>query len=178
MTRKFVKGSGKIKATPVYSNVSLKPAKTKGRTITQLTDSLKRRLYPAIKIVDGQYCISCGKYMVVNTKDYQAGHYAKFELCNEVFKWYPINISSQCSYCNLHLRGNTINYRNALVRRYGNEKVDWMDSMFRRTLLISFDYRTWLIDSIAVTKGKPPVEIYNIMTERVEAVLSSLKPNE
>lgn len=113
--------------------------------------------------------------MIAHTKDHQAGHYAKFELCNEVCKWYPLmNIRSQCSHCNLYLRGNTIAYRNALVRVYGAEKITWLDQMHSRTLPLSFDYRTWLVDSLKETKGKSPIEICRIMTERVEAVLSSL----
>lgn len=166
------------RAKPLYFQGSIPKTKTRGKTITQLEDSMKRRLYPAIKAVGGQICISCSKFMVAHTKDHQSGHYAKFELCNEVCKWYPLNIHPQCSQCNCWKAGNTIAYRNALVRIHGEPRIMWLDQVHSRTLPLSFDYRSWLIDSLKETKGKTPIEICEIMTERVEAVLSSLGNHE
>lgn len=70
-----------------------------------------------------QPCISCGRF---HSGQYHAGHYlsvgARPELRFEVS-----NIHKQCAPCNNHLSGNIALYRINLVKKIGQDKVDWLE---------------------------------------------------
>ncbi len=70
-----------------------------------------------------QPCISCGRH---HQGQYQAGHYlsrgARPELAYE-----PLNCHKQCSACNLHLSGNVVLYRKALIGKIGLAQVEWLE---------------------------------------------------
>ena len=62
-------------------------------------------------------CISCPTGQVEHAGHYRsAGHYGGLRF-NEM------NVNGQCCHCNTFLHGNLINYRNGLVRRYGEQRV-------------------------------------------------------
>lgn len=42
-------------------------------------------------------------------------------------RFHPDNCQKQCSRCNDHLSGNPVPYREELIKRIGQEKVDWLD---------------------------------------------------
>lgn len=70
-----------------------------------------------------QPCISCGRR---HTGQYHAGHLLSVGARPEL-RFEPLNVHKQCSACNLHLAGNVILYRSALVKKLGNEIVDWLE---------------------------------------------------
>lgn len=68
-------------------------------------------------------CISCGRH---HQGKYDAGHYRTTAACPEL-RFEPLNVWKQCVPCNQHKSGDILNYRLQLVRRIGQEKVDWIE---------------------------------------------------
>jgi hypothetical protein len=68
-------------------------------------------------------CVSCGRH---HTGQYHAGHYLSTGARPEL-RFEPLNVWKQCSACNTHLHGNLINFRQELIRRIGQDKVDWLE---------------------------------------------------
>ena len=68
-------------------------------------------------------CISCRRY---HTGQYHAGHYRTIG-ANPELRFNEFNIHKQCSACNNHLHGNLINYRINLIKKIGQDKVDWLE---------------------------------------------------
>lgn len=66
-------------------------------------------------------CISCpGKVQ-------EAGHYFS-RGHHGALRFNEMNVNGQCTRCNCFLHGNLINYRNGLVKRYGEDKVLLLES--------------------------------------------------
>lgn len=61
-------------------------------------------------------CISCGGSVDHAGHYLSAGHYGHLRF-NEM------NVNGQCLRCNNFLHGNLINYRQGLVKKYGEQKV-------------------------------------------------------
>ncbi|WP_278929607.1 recombination protein NinG [Pseudomonas qingdaonensis] len=68
-------------------------------------------------------CISCGRH---HQGKYDAGHYRTTAACPEL-RFDPLNVHKQCSPCNTQLSGNIVEYRLELIRRIGQEQVDWIE---------------------------------------------------
>lgn len=68
-------------------------------------------------------CISCGRH---HQGKYDAGHYRTTAACPEL-RFDPLNVHKQCSPCNTQLSGNIVAYRLGLIRRIGEEAVDWLE---------------------------------------------------
>jgi hypothetical protein len=70
-------------------------------------------------------CVSCGRF---HNGQWHAGHYrpvggrsgAALRFCED-------NVHRQCAPCNNHKSGNIGDYRIELVRRIGQERVDWLE---------------------------------------------------
>lgn len=75
-------------------------------------------------------CISCGRTVSLSgqTDRAEGGHYVS-RMCRAV-ETDPDNIHPQCHTCNCHLGGNVIAYRQALVRRLGEDRVKRLEDMF------------------------------------------------
>ena len=69
-------------------------------------------------------CISCG--YKGGSRQIHAGHY-KPAGNNQQLRYNTINIHAQCSICNNHLSANLVNYRVALIKKIGLEKVEWLE---------------------------------------------------
>lgn len=69
-------------------------------------------------------CISCGRH---HNGQYHAGHYRSVAACSSM-RFYTLNINKQCSVCNTHLSSNAIQYRLALIEKYGAKKVESIES--------------------------------------------------
>lgn len=67
-------------------------------------------------------CISCGGSVDHAGHYRSAGHFGNLRF-NEM------NVNGQCLRCNNFLSGNLINYRQGLVKRYGEEKVLMLESI-------------------------------------------------
>ena len=72
----------------------------------------------------GLPCISCGRH---HNGQYHAGHYRSVAACSSM-RFYTLNINKQCSVCNTHLSSNAIQYRLALIKKYGAKKVEFIES--------------------------------------------------
>ena len=70
-------------------------------------------------------CISCGGG-VHNAGHFYHGHIYSALQFNEV------NVQGQCVHCNLSKAGNEKGFRQGLIRRYGQDKVDLLDSAARQ----------------------------------------------
>ena len=68
-------------------------------------------------------CISCGRF---HAGQWHAGHYLSTGARPEL-RFEPLNIWKQCAPCNVHLSGNAVLFRQALVREIGIEKVEWLE---------------------------------------------------
>ena len=81
-------------------------------------------------------CISCGRH---HKGQYHAGHYRSVSACSSM-RFYTLNINKQCSVCNTHLSSNAIQYRLALIKKYGAETVEHIESA-NGCVRYSVDYR-------------------------------------
>lgn len=69
-------------------------------------------------------CITCGKKSDVK---YDAGHYRTRGACPEL-RYELTNIHKQCSVnCNQHASGARLEYRDAILNKYGKDHLDWLD---------------------------------------------------
>lgn len=68
-------------------------------------------------------CISCGRH---HEGQYHAGHYRTVGSSPEL-RFEPLNVHKQCAPCNNHKSGDIVNYRINLVKRIGQDKVDWLE---------------------------------------------------
>ncbi|MFA6057273.1 MAG: recombination protein NinG [Taibaiella sp.] len=70
------------------------------------------------------FCISCG--LPKPLEQLQAGHYMSAGH-HAAVRFDEDNVHGQCIRCNMHLSGNQANYRNALIRKLGLEKVEFIE---------------------------------------------------
>jgi len=68
-------------------------------------------------------CISCGRH---HQGQYHAGHYLSRGAHPEL-RFVEENIWKQCQPCNVHLSGNQVEFRKALVKRIGIKLVEWLE---------------------------------------------------
>lgn len=71
-------------------------------------------------------CISCGGEV------HHAGHYLSAGHHGHL-RFNEVNVNGQCLRCNNFLHGNLINYRQGLVKKYGEEKVLMLEAKARQT---------------------------------------------
>ena len=70
-------------------------------------------------------CVSCITGGVHNAGHFYHGHLYSALQFNEM------NVQGQCVHCNLTKAGNEKGFREGLIRRYGQAKVDFLDSAAR-----------------------------------------------
>ena len=74
----------------------------------------------------GKNCISCKRPL---GKVFDAGHYWSSKYKSTTFN--IINLNGQCKQCNREGRGELILYRQGLIERYGEAKLDELDNLAR-----------------------------------------------
>lgn len=72
----------------------------------------------------GLPCIACDK----SGKVLQAGHYYKVQICS--LRFHEYNVNGECEYCNCWDIDHLIGYRKGLVKRYGENHVKLLDTMY------------------------------------------------
>ena len=99
--------------------------KLKNKTYTQKVNEAKLVFQKWVRLVKdkGKVCISCGS----NSDQKDGGHYLKAEVYSGLI-FDERNCSSQCRKCNRFLNGNELNYRDGLIKRYGKEFVEQLES--------------------------------------------------
>jgi len=70
-------------------------------------------------------CISCGGGV------HNAGHFYHGHIYSSL-QFNEVNVQGQCVHCNLSKAGNEKGFRQGLIRRYGQDKVDLLDSAARQ----------------------------------------------
>ena len=84
-------------------------------------------------------CISCQTTKPVK---FDAGHYIPRGR-SAALAFNEFNCHKQCaSYCNMHLSGNLIAYRSALIEIYGEEKVLWLEGYHEMQKYRIEDYKS------------------------------------
>ena len=72
----------------------------------------------------GKACITCGTR---NDIKYDAGHYRTVGSSPEL-RFELKNIAKQCSVqCNMHKSGARAEYRDAIIRDHGKDRLEWLD---------------------------------------------------
>jgi len=74
----------------------------------------------------GKPCISCGK-PDNNNHQRHASHYRSVGACTAL-RFNTKNVYASCATCNTILSGNLLEYRINLVKQYGPELVEWLES--------------------------------------------------
>ena len=70
---------------------------------------------------EGQPCIACGKFTVL-----QAGHFKSAGTYNHL-RFEPDNVHGQCLRCNYYLQQSDTKYRENLIEKIGQERVEKLD---------------------------------------------------
>ena len=68
-------------------------------------------------------CVSCGRF---HEGQWHAGHYRTTAAAPEL-RYEELNCHKQCAPCNNHKSGNISEYRIELIKRIGEDKVDWIE---------------------------------------------------
>lgn len=79
----------------------------------------------------GKPCISCGRSEETIRKQdvggtWDCGHYRSVGACPEL-RFESLNAHRQCKKCNSRKSGNVVEYRIRLIKRIGQESVDWLE---------------------------------------------------
>lgn len=103
--------------------------RAKTETLADATRKAQAAFNRWVRVRDSdQPCISCGampgETRYGGTRD--AGHYRSIGACPQL-RFEPLNCHGQCSRCNQHLSGNTVEYRIRLVERIGLQAVEWLE---------------------------------------------------
>jgi len=84
----------------------------------------------------GLPCISCG---TVKSVVYCAGHYIAAGNCTAL-RFDPRNVNRQCNkHCNLELSSNRSGYREGILKRFGQERLDFLEGP-QPTIKITVDF--------------------------------------
>lgn len=98
--------------------------KDAAKTHGALTTEAQAAVNAFIRVRDrGKPCISCSKKRLTKVN---AGHFRAVGGCRDL-RFNTFNIHLQCEYCNNYLSGNQLEYRKALVLKYGEDRVQWLE---------------------------------------------------
>lgn len=76
---------------------------------------------------DGKlHCYTCGKTLVLKSCDTQLGHYLS-RGAYPGLTFHPENSRLQCYRCNCHLHGNTVEFRERMIKEIGLERVEKLE---------------------------------------------------
>ena len=90
------------------------------KSIARLIQETRVPFQKWIRLRDAnEACISCG---TTTAKIWHSGHFKKAELYTGLI-FNEVNVNKQCEKCNTFLAGNESEYREGLVKKYGDEKV-------------------------------------------------------
>ena len=115
-------------------------------------------------------CISCNRRY--HYKLLQAGHFLPgrhgYNLYSEK------GTHSQCYNCNVNLRGNTMEYQDALIKMYGQETIDEL----RRVEKITKQYKIYEIQEM-IEEYKKKIKAFGILPPSVKMeLLKEIKINK
>ncbi len=91
------------------------------KTRGQLKKILWKHFSIYIRTRDNFTCVCCGQ--VGSGSGIHAGHYIVKAACGLDYYFSEKNTHAQCYRCNIHLSGNSVEYRKFLLEEYGEEVV-------------------------------------------------------
>jgi 5-methylcytosine-specific restriction endonuclease McrA len=100
----------------------------------------------------GLGCVSCA----VTTGQMQCGHY-KPKGSNGHLRWHEDNCHGQCATCNNHMSGNLGAYRERLIEKIGQDRVDWLEG--------PHEYKKYTIDEM-----KDLIDVYQKKVKQLEGL--------
>lgn len=104
-----------------------KEARERIKTVAKWRAEAQKACNDYIRARDaGKLCCSCDK-PDDGSHQRHASHYRSVKACSSL-RYDERNIFASCAQCNAHMSGNLLEYRIRLVRRYGHELVDWLES--------------------------------------------------
>ena len=94
-------------------------------TIPKLTSKAQKVFNAWIRNRDKELgCISCGAEVEHAGHYFSVGHYS-------ALRFNEMNVNGQCLRCNNFLHGNLIRYRQGLVNKYGEDRVQILENFPR-----------------------------------------------
>ena len=74
-------------------------------------------------------CISCNKIVAYPNPDglWHAGHLYPRSVVYNTLYFHEMNVHGQCHYCNTHLEGDTMRFRDGIIRRYGEYVLEELE---------------------------------------------------
>jgi hypothetical protein len=113
------------KAIVKKKKAQTKVLKEKIKTLSDYAKETQTIFNRYIRLRDaGKGCISC-----LTDKpniQYHAGHYRSVGAAPQL-RFHELNVHLQCSSCNNHKSGNSIEYRINLIKRIGIDAVEWLE---------------------------------------------------
>jgi hypothetical protein len=98
------------------------------RTKPQLVKLAQTAFNAFIRARDaGKPCLCCGKPLGTEPNTFDAGHYRSVGSAPHM-RFVEDNVHGQTKYCNNHLGGNHVAYRQGLIQRIGQRAVELIES--------------------------------------------------
>lgn len=115
-----------VKAQKQAERATTRERKAAIKTIGEIEAECRRIVQAIARIRDrNDGCISC--HMGPNYQgQWHGSHYRSHGGCSSL-QFHLWNIHKACAQCNLHKSGNIAEYRPSLIKKIGQEKVDWLD---------------------------------------------------
>jgi len=105
--------------------------KDKHKKLSEYESEAKKAFQKWVRMRDdGLPCISCGT--LISKPFWDGGHFKKAELFSGVI-FNEDNCHRQCRKCNYFMNGNELAYRERLVIRIGNERVEALELLANET---------------------------------------------
>ncbi len=92
-----------------------------------------------IRMRDKGKCFSCQKILppyyhrsgklLPGWKSGQAGHFVTAKNCGLALYFHERNIHCQCHHCNINLSGNWLEYRKAMIKKYGLKTTQSLEQL-------------------------------------------------
>lgn len=122
---------------PNGREIPKKGNKPKKKTTAKLRKELWAVFTKYIKERDKWTCFTCDRRAM--GQGMGGGHYKPKGACGADAYFSEINVNAQCTFCNLTLQGNQVEYRKRLVTKWGEGAIATLDKNFR-TLNKYFPY--------------------------------------
>lgn len=82
----------------------------------------------------GGYCFDCGEW--AEGQQFQCGHFEPSGSSGAILRYHPMNMHGQIGKCNVHYQQEhvKINYTMAMIRKYGQDKVDKLRQLKNKSI--------------------------------------------
>lgn len=108
----------------------VKKTKSKKPTRGKLKKILWKHFSLFIRTRDKFTCVTCGR--VGSGSGIHAGHYIVKASCGLDYYFSEQNTHAQCYRCNIHLSGNSVEYRKFMLRKYGEEILNDIEMNYHK----------------------------------------------